>query len=55
VVARYRLQRLSLQCGLALDHGFGIFVSKLGYNDQPDEVYRSVDLVVTRLGQLIGH
>jgi hypothetical protein len=32
--------------------GFGIFVSKPGYNDQPDEVYRSVDVVLIRLGQL---
>ena len=45
------------RCNVAwrVDHGFGVFTSKLGYNDQPDEVYRSVDLVVTRLGQLIGH
>lgn len=35
--------------------GFGIFVSQPGYNDQPDEVYRSVDLVLIRLQQLLGH
>jgi hypothetical protein len=43
------------QCNVAWrpDHGFGVFISKLGYADRPDEVYRSVDLVVTRLGQLM--
>jgi len=34
-------------------HGFGIFTSKPGYADHPDEVYRSADVVMIRLSQLI--
>jgi len=43
------------QCNVAWrqKHGFGVFVSSRSYNAQPDEVYRSADLVTSRLEQLI--
>jgi hypothetical protein len=50
-----RYKRFRCSVAWRARHGFGVFTSKLGYNDPPDEVYRSTDLVVIRIRQLLHH
>lgn len=35
------------------DRGFGLFTQGEGYGDQPNELYRSADRAVARIGQLL--
>jgi hypothetical protein len=50
-----RLKRFRCTVAWRPRQGFGVFTSKSGYNDRPDEVYRSTDVAVRRVRQLVHH